>query len=297
MSRDLPIGNGNLLVAFDKDYQLRELYFPHVGQESHTLGSPFRFGLWVNGRFSWIPNGWKIEKDYLDETLVTNVELYSDELKIRLVCHDLIDFHENIYLRKLVLENLLEEKREIKVFFSHDFNIYGNCIGDTAAFRPENESLLHYKGERYFLINVLANKKFGIEHFATGNKNTGAFVGTWKDAEDGILSGNTIAQGSVDSTASVRLILDKKSKETVYYWIAAGKNWEEVKGLDELIKKKGVDTIFQRTFNYWKLWVNKEPIEKTPLPESVKRLYKRSLLIAARKLTIAEASSQQTTRM
>ena len=38
MPRDLPIGNGNLLISFDCDYYLRELFFPHVGEESHTKG-------------------------------------------------------------------------------------------------------------------------------------------------------------------------------------------------------------------------------------------------------------------
>jgi GH15 family glucan-1,4-alpha-glucosidase len=38
MPRDLPVGNGNLLVAFDDHYQIRDLYWPHVGQANHTMG-------------------------------------------------------------------------------------------------------------------------------------------------------------------------------------------------------------------------------------------------------------------
>jgi YHS domain-containing protein len=30
MARDLPIGNGSLLVAFDADYRVRDLFFLHV---------------------------------------------------------------------------------------------------------------------------------------------------------------------------------------------------------------------------------------------------------------------------
>jgi glucoamylase len=36
VSRDLPIGNGSLLVTFDRNYQLRDIYYPRVGQENHT---------------------------------------------------------------------------------------------------------------------------------------------------------------------------------------------------------------------------------------------------------------------
>jgi len=36
MPCDIPAGNGSLLVNFDQCYQLRDLYWPHVGQENHT---------------------------------------------------------------------------------------------------------------------------------------------------------------------------------------------------------------------------------------------------------------------
>ena len=71
MARDLPVGNGNVLVAFDKEYRLREFFFPRVGEENHTNGALFRFGVWVNGQMSWVPDGWRVSRDYLDDTLVT----------------------------------------------------------------------------------------------------------------------------------------------------------------------------------------------------------------------------------
>ena len=52
--RDIPVGNGHLLVNFDDKYQIRDIYFPHVGQENHTEGFPFRFGVWAAGEFSWV---------------------------------------------------------------------------------------------------------------------------------------------------------------------------------------------------------------------------------------------------
>ena len=199
------------------------------------------------GNFSWLPDGWRIHRDYLDESLVTNVELQNDALDIRIVANDAVDFHENLYLKKLVVENLSDKEREIKLFFAHDFRIYGNAIGDTAAFRPETNGLLHYKGERYFLVGIYAKEKFGIEEYAIGNKETGVFEGTWRDAEDGVLSGNPIAQGSVDSVLAIPLKIRGKSKESCFYWICCGKNWEEVKTLNDAVKKKGPDLFLTRT--------------------------------------------------
>ena len=57
MPRDIPIGNGSLLITFDKDYCIRDIYFPNIGMENHTEGHPFRFGVWVDGCFSWMGNG------------------------------------------------------------------------------------------------------------------------------------------------------------------------------------------------------------------------------------------------
>ena len=279
MARDIPVGNGNILVAFDKDYNLREFYFPHVGEENHTKNEPFRLGVWANGAFSWVPQGWQIKKDYLDESLATNVELTHDGLKLRILVNDLVDFHENIYLKKFTVENLSDEDRDIRIFLAHDFFISGNDIGDTAAYRPEIKALLHYKGERHFLINIFANKKYGIDFFATGNRGRENEQGAWKDAEDGVLSGNSIAQGSVDSVIGIPLRLKGKEKDSCFYWICAGKNWQEVLALNALVVEKHPKTLFKRTVDYWKLWANKDELNLGLLPDEITRLYKKSLLI------------------
>ena len=38
MPRDLPISNGNLMINFDHDYNIRDVYWPHVGQDNQTVG-------------------------------------------------------------------------------------------------------------------------------------------------------------------------------------------------------------------------------------------------------------------
>jgi glucoamylase len=279
MARDLPIGNGNLLIAFDKDYRLREFFFPHVGEENHTNGAPFRFGVWVNGQFSWVPDGWKLTRDYLDDTLVTNVELIHPGLKLRIVANDLVDFQDNIYLKRLTLENLSDEPKEIRLFFAHDFRIYGNEIGDTAEYKPDVKAVVHYKAERYFLVNIYTNKKYGIDQFSTGNKNPQTQEGTWRDCEDGLLGDNPISQGSVDSAIVIPLSLAPRASDRCYYWIAAGKDWEEVKALNASVKKRTPELIFERTRDYWKLWVDQQQLNYELLPAKLGRLYRRSLLI------------------
>lgn len=278
MPRDIPVGNGSLLVCFDSDYQIRDLYFPHVGQENHSIGHPFRFAVWVDGRFSLVKD-WEKHLDYEERTLVTRVRARSAELGLELTCHDAVDFELNVYLRQVTVRNLAGRLRDIRVFFHHDFHINGNEVGDTAFYDPRTRSVIHYKGHRYFLANCCDPHKCGVEFFACGTKEAEGKEGTWRDAEDSDLSGNPIAQGSVDSTVGVRVPLDPGSEATVHYWLAAGTSYPEVVKLNRVTWEKTPQELIRRTRNYWRLWVGKEQRDFTGLPENLVRLYERSLLI------------------
>ena len=105
--RDLPVGNGRLLVNFDDKYQIRDIYFPHVGQENHTEGFPFRFGVWADGEFSWIhEDEWERSLKYRSETLVTDVTLMNGRLGISLSIADTAASHKNIFLRCVDVRDL-----------------------------------------------------------------------------------------------------------------------------------------------------------------------------------------------
>jgi glucoamylase len=279
MPRDIPVGNGRLLVCFDQDYRIRDLYYPHIGQENHVGGNHFRLGIWVDNQFSWVGPGWKRDLRYMSDTLVTQVSLYHEGLALILSCRDAVDFHENIYLREVIVENLASRPRETRLFFSQDFNISGNDVGDTAAFDPETRGVVHYKGSRYFLINGFQAEGKGLFQFAVGQKDFGGKEGTFKDAEDGQLSGNPIAQGSVDSVIGFSLYLDGQSKGKAFYWVAVGQNWGEISRLDGLVRERGPGSLIRRTDDYWRLWVNKETPPLELLPEPINQLYRRSLLI------------------
>jgi len=279
MPRDIPLGNGKLLVCFDENYHIRDLYFPHVGQENHVSGDHLRFGVWVDNTFSWIGPDWKKDLHYQEDTLVTRVSLSHKKMGLRLTCNDAVDFHEDIYLREIEVENTLARDREIRLFFSHGFNISGNNVGDTAAFDPKTGGIVHYKGARYFLANGISLSDSGLSQFAVGQKGINNKEGTYKDAEDGVLSGNSIAQGSVDSVIGLHLVVKAGSIGKAFYWLAAGENWAEVRRLDSIIKHKQPWNLIKRTVDYWRLWVHKETPSLEQLPDSVARLYRRSLLV------------------
>jgi GH15 family glucan-1,4-alpha-glucosidase len=279
MPRDIPVGNGRLLVCFDGNYSIRDLYFPHVGHENHLNGNRGRFGIWVDGRFSWVEDDWERELRYADETLVTRVSLLNDGMGIRIQCADAVDFHENVYLREIEVENISPKRREVRLFFSQAFSILGNSVGDTAAFDPTTGGIVHYKENRYFLANAGTPYSPRPAQYAVGVTGINHKEGTYKDAEDGTLSGNTIAQGSVDSVIAVHLDLEGGAIGKAFYWIAAGEDWPEVRRLDGLVRHKTVPGLIQRTASYWRLWANKETPPLEVLPPGVGDLYRRSLLV------------------
>jgi glucoamylase len=280
MPRDIPISNRCLLITFDHDYCLRDIYYPFVGKENHTDGHKFRFGIWVDGRFDWVKReNWDLNLEYVHESLLTKVTGGNETFGIRFHCNDVIDYRENIYLKKITLKNSLDREREIHMFFHHDFHILATPIGDTAYFDPDEKAIIHYKGNRYFLMSGMKNEVRGIDQYSTGIKEFRLLEGTWRDAEDGRLEGNTISQGSVDSTLSFTVHVPPQGEQTLYYWMTVGKEYAEVSHLHKLIHGHGPEYFISRTENYWRAWVNKEQFNLTNLPEEVIKLYKKSLLI------------------
>ena len=284
MPRDIPVGNGSLLVNFDQAYQIRDIYWPYVGQENHTSGHPCRFGLWVDGQFSWLSApGWSRSLAYDHDTLVTEATLYNPGLNLRLVCHDVVDFHENLYVRRIAVENLAEEQREVRLFFTQDLHIGGYEVGDSVYYEPERRAVFHYKGPRWFTVNAAkaehAGWSVGLDAWAVGVKEAQGKEGAWRDAEDGMLSGNAVAQGSVDSAVAVHLDVPGCGATTAWYWIAVGDSFSEVTRINRAVRRKGPEAFIRRTRDYWRLWVTKEPENSEGLDQIVCRLYSRSLLI------------------
>lgn len=129
MPHDLVVGNGSLLIGFDSQYRLADFYFPHVGMENHAA-SRFRFGVWADESLHWTEeSAWRKQLIYLRETLVTDVTLENTDIGLRLRCHDTVDADANVYVRKIVVRNLRDEGRKIKLFLHHDFNLYGSATG------------------------------------------------------------------------------------------------------------------------------------------------------------------------
>ncbi|HVR89181.1 MAG TPA: glycoside hydrolase family 15 protein [Candidatus Limnocylindria bacterium] len=281
MPRDLPLGNGDFLVTFDDRYQLRDIYYPQVGLENHTSGEVCRFGVWVDGSFAWTgDDGWARDLRYAHETLVSEVTLGHTALGLRLRCRDTVDFDRNLYLKEVTVEDVTGRERDIRLFQHFDAHLWGNDIGDSAFYDPRTKAIIHYKGRRYFLLSGVNPKgESGLTSFAIGLKEALGREGTWRDAEDGDLSRNLVAQGSIDSVGMLALHVPASGLATATFVIAAGQTYDEVRDLDKLVRERGVGSFLSRTIDYWNLWANKDETIADHLPDPLVHLYKQSTLI------------------
>ena len=282
MPRDLPLGNGTLLVNFDSAYHLRDIYYPHVGQENQTDGHVNHTGVWVGGRFAWLDDaGWERTLLYEHETLVTDVTLHHPDLEITLHFSDAVDFYRPVFMRHITATNHSDQERDIRLFFHYDWHLEEVDGANTVYYRPNVGGMVAYKDHRYFIASGAVGEHAGIDAWSTGYKEFNGMQGTWRDAEDGELGGNLIAQGSVDGT--IGLFLGKVAAgatATADHWLAAGLNYKEAHELHQQVVTRGPANFIERTRNYWRLWINKTD-EVLDLPQPLIDLYKRSLLTVA----------------
>ncbi len=280
MSRNLVLGNGSMLIALDAYGQVRDFYYPYAGEELQTGDDcVHRIGVWVEGIFRWFDDpSFSISVTYQDETLASNVIARSEELSIELVFTDVIYNERNIFVRQVRVRNLAERKREIKVFFNQQFVISESTRGNTAFYEPGLNALVHHRGRRVFLISgVMAGVPFAT--YSIGHFNAHGKQGTWRDAEDGILSENPIEHGKVDSTIGFPHRLAAHEEVVLDYWIVAGETLEDVKRDHTYLLTKTPDHLLETTQDYWHAWVNKNTFEFYGMSEAAAKLFKTSLLI------------------
>ncbi len=282
MARSVTVGNGNLLVGLDSYGQVRDLYFPYVGHANHVSGASgnfcHRIGVFVDGAFTWLTDaGWKITVGFNEETSVGSVEAAHEDLGIRLQSIDAVHNEQDVFLRSVTVENLHKNERVIKIFFAQQFRISESRRGDTGYYDPRVNAIVHYKGPVTLLVNAYVGKRSFSEY------NIGVFgiegkEGTFRDAEDGMLSGNPIEHGSVDSVLACSLTLGAEASEVVDYWIVCASSIPEAHTLDEYVLKETPSRLIASTEAYWHAWTAKEQRDLSLFSEELQRLYNRSLI-------------------
>ncbi len=283
MPRDLSLSNGRMLVTFDSTYALRDIYFPHVGMENHAFQCRSRLGVWAGGVFAWLDDpDWQLSLRYARDSLVTRVEARNERLGLDLMIEDTIDLDRDVLLRRFTARSIAGHPIEVRLFLHLDVAMGGNVVGDTVFYHPHTKALVAYKNTHYLLLGGRTEALSNFDNWTTGRK--AGVLGSWLDAEDGVLDSVPLSFGSVDCVGELRLGEVQTDRPTIAYgWLAAGASLAEVSAVHELVLARGADALIHRTHNYWRTWVENEihvPAGFHDLPAGVQELYRRSLLIA-----------------
>ena len=271
-----------MLVGFDANYSVRDIYYPRVGDANQTMGNVCRTGFFIDGKFAWLEDGgWERQLGYAEDSLVTNVTVKHAGLGITVKFEDFVDLARNWFIRMVSVSSATGFQTG-RVFFHYDWFIEGSDIGNTVAYDPRHRGVIAYKANRYFLVGGDSGPEFGIDTWANGKKGNGA-AGTWVDAQDGDLGRNPIEQGSVDCTVGFNLVaVSPGEPSTLTHWLCMGTRLSEVTTFgQDLIIGRGPDTYHGRTITYWQVWSEKDHRHiEDELGSEVTQLYRRCILTA-----------------
>ena len=278
MSRSIVLSNGQLAVALDNRGAVRDIYFPHVGQEDHVRGRyVHRVGVWVDGRLSWLSDdpAWDISILCEDEALQSAITAKHEQLGVELTFTDMVYSDRPVFIRRVCVKNLGGQKRAIKLYFAHEYEIYKSHGSDTAYFDPISHSIIHYKGRRVFLMNATLDDE-PFQDFTTGRMNFQGKEGSHKDAEDGQLSKNPIEHGPADSVIGVYGQYKSGETRIAHYWIAAAQFVHEAQELNSYVVKKSAEYLVRGAVDTWKDWLGTRDF--ADLADAHAALFKRSLM-------------------
>ena len=265
MARPIVLSNGRLHVGINSFGLVHDFYYPYVGLENHTIGQGLRHkvGVWVDGRTSWLDDGsWQISFSYPLPALIGHITAHHAEMQIVLEFDDTVDSEHDLFMRNIHVLNHADRPRDIRLFMHQAF-VIGDSRGntDTARYHPDSDALVHYRGDRLFVISGETDDKQTFDQGTVGLFGIEGREGTWRDAEDGELAHCTVEHGRVDSTLRFRLEIEAFSSQRVRYWIACGTTMRDALKLNNAVREEGVVSRLHQTLGWWHEWL--EPVLRT----------------------------------
>lgn len=283
MARPIVLSNGELHVGLNNYGLVHDFYFPYVGLENHSAGdhTRHRVGVWVDNTLSWLddPHEWTFKFRYPHQALIGHIIAKNEKLNILLEFDDFVDSDMSAFIRNIHVINLAERPREVRIFMHQAFVIGDSRSNtDTAQYLPDSEAVLHYRGRRAFIVSgEHRGEKF--DQHSIGLFGIEGHEGTYRDADDGELSGSNVEHGRVDSVIRFRLRVRAQSSERVHYWVAAGTSMREALFIHKHIKRDGVVNRLLKTSKWWDTWLQPGLQVANKLDPHYRQPFIRSLMI------------------
>ncbi len=282
MGRPVILGNGALTVGLNEHGLVHDFYFPYVGLDNLTTARSMHhsIGVWVGNAFSWVDDGaWEISVDFEDTALISTITMRNQSIGIDLHFKDFVDPRTNVFCRQVEVKNNYDVTRDIRLFMHQVFQISRAGRADTALYEPEETYILDYKGRCAMLIGGRTDEGKYFDQYAVGNYGVEGKEGTYKDAEDGELSGSTIEHGGVDSVIRFQKNVPPRSSMYVDYWIVAEDSQQTAEAIHIKLKETGLKERIERTRAYWQQWLDRSSEKRNAVPEHYRSWLTKSLLL------------------
>ncbi|MGC1176547.1 MAG: glycoside hydrolase family 15 protein [Candidatus Saccharimonadales bacterium] len=282
MSRPVVLSNGQLFVGLDENGLVHDFYYPYVGLENLTNARSVhhKIGVWVDGQFRWVDDGsWQISVGLQPGVMLSDVRMDSAELGITVEFQDFIDPKYNALVRCGRITNNRDNERDIRLFMHQVFQISRAGRADTAMFVPDDSYILDYKGRCCLLIAGKTDTGETFDQYAIGNYAIEGKDGTFRDAEDGELSGNPVEHGGVDSVLRFQAIVKPRGTLDVDYWIVAANSQTDAQVAHTYLKYYSIDERLKQVRRHWHDWLAPAAAKLAPLAPATRALAEKSLLI------------------
>ncbi|HEX8226556.1 MAG TPA: glycoside hydrolase family 15 protein [Candidatus Saccharimonadales bacterium] len=282
MGRPVMLGNGALTVGLNELGLVHDFYYPYVGLDNLTTSRSVHhmIGVWVDGTFSWVDaDNWQVSVNFEDDALVSDITMVNRKLEIELHATDFVDSQYNAFCRQLTVTNASNQKRTVRIFMHQVFQISRAGRADTALFVPDEQYLLDYKGRCCLLIYGQDADGSAFDQFSVGNYGIEGKEGTFRDAEDGDLTGNAVEHGGVDSVLRLPMALAAGKDATISYWIVAADSQQSAETIHHVIKNDGVSRRLDLTRSHWNAWLDIGSKRMMQVDKEYKPLVKKSLMI------------------
>lgn len=282
MGRPVVLSNGQLFVGLDENGLVHDFYYPYVGLDNLTNARSIqhKIGVWVDGAFRWVGDGsWQAETNSEADALISSITLHCPDLNITLKTQDFIDPEYNALIRRLSITNEADYDRDIRLFMHQVFEISRSGRADTGLYVPDDSYILDYKGRCCLLI---AGRQVGdgdFDQFAVGSYGIEGKAGTYRDAEDGELSGNTVEHGGVDSVIRFQKIVGPHMDFKVDYWVVAADSQSDAQVIHTHLKYYSLDDRIVRAREQWREWIEDAMPTFKRIPEEIRLVAQKSALI------------------
>ncbi|MBP7858100.1 glycoside hydrolase family 15 protein [Candidatus Saccharibacteria bacterium] len=282
MGRPVILGNGALTVGLDESGLVHDFYYPYVGLDNLTTSRSIhhRIGVYIDKTFSWVDEeAWTAHVTVENDALVSSVQLQNQALKLSVHTTDFVDTEFNAFCRRIQVKNEASQARDVKLYAHQVFEISRGGRGDTALYVPDGPYILDYKGRCSLLIFSRSGQGTPFDQYCVGSYGIEGKEGSWRDAEDGELSGNAVEHGGVDSVISNTVSIEPGGEATIEYWVVVADSQYSAEKIHEQLLTLGVQDRLEKTRSWWQKWLEPALATLENMPAQEQTAVKHSLMV------------------